>query len=101
MFEERALQRSELVPLGETFHRRDVTTVRLQGEVAARVHGLAVQQHHAGAALGVVAPLLRTDQPDHVADGVEEALVGIELHRVGGAVHVQRGGNVHAVAPPA
>ncbi|HET7900670.1 MAG TPA: FAD binding domain-containing protein, partial [Candidatus Nanopelagicales bacterium] len=46
--------------------------VRLQRQVRARVHRPAVQEHHAGAALGVVAALLGAGQRQVVADQLEE-----------------------------
>ena len=46
-----ALERREVRSVGETLDRRHLAPLRLEGEVGARVHGLPVEQHHAGAAL--------------------------------------------------
>ena len=75
LLEERALQRVQLVAVGEALDRRDLAAVGLQREVGARVHGLAVEQHHAGAALGVVAALLGAGQADLVAHHRQQASV--------------------------
>ena len=89
------LQRRQGSPDGEPLDRRDRAALGLQREVGARVHRLAVEQHHAGAALGVVAALLGAGETDVVADGVEKAGAGLELDRVGDAVDGQGGCDLH------
>ena len=44
--------------------------------------------------------LLRAREPDRVADGIEQVDVGVELHGVRRAVHVQPGRNPHVLVPP-
>ena len=75
--EEGVLQRSELAPGGKPLDRGDLTAVGLQREVAARVDRLAVDQHHAGTALGVVAAFLAPGQPELAAQGREQRSVGL------------------------
>jgi hypothetical protein len=65
--EERLLERVEVTVDGETLDGRHRLPARLQREVRARVHGAAVDEHHARSALGVVAPLLRPGEPELVA----------------------------------
>ena len=73
VLEEGRLERAQLVAVREALDRRDLAALGLEREVRAAVHRLAVEQHHAGAALGVVAALLRAGQADDVAHGREEA----------------------------
>ena len=87
--QERDLERIQPGVAGEPLDRGDRAPGGLEGEVGARVHRLAVEQHHAGAALGVVAALLRAGQADRAAHGVEQAQMRVELDRIGLAVHVQ------------
>ena len=68
---------------------------RLEREVGAGVHRLAVEQHHARAALGVVAALLGAGQAELLADGREQADVRVELDRVGRAVHGEGRSDLH------
>src|SRR4029077_12846018 len=89
----------EPVARGEALDRRDLATLRLQREVRAGVQRLAVEEHHAGAALGVVTALLGAGQADGVAHRLEERRARIELDRIADPVHRQRRGNLHA-APP-
>src|SRR6185503_16349636 len=95
LLEERALERADLVLAGETFDGGHRSTLGLQGEVRARVHRLAVEQHHAGAALRVVASFLGAGETELLTDGLQQADVGIELDRVGGSVDGQGRGNLH------
>ena len=95
--EERRLERRQGVVVGEALDGRDRAALGLEREVGARVHGLAVEQHHAGAALGVVAAFLGAGQPDDVAHRREQVRAGLELDRVGDPVHVQRRRDLHAL----
>jgi D-serine deaminase-like pyridoxal phosphate-dependent protein len=67
LVEKGLLQRVQLtVGAGQALDGDDLAAVGLQRQVAG-VDRLAVQQHHAGAALGVVAALLGAGQPDLAA----------------------------------
>ena len=85
----------QLVVEGKTLDRRDLASLGLEREVGAGVHGLAVEQHHAGPALRVVAALLGAGQPDLLANDVEEARAGLDLDRVRDAVDSECCGVFH------
>ena len=95
LLEERPLERSDLLVAGETLHRRDIATLRLQREVRARVHRLAVEEHHARAALGVVAAFLGAGEAELLARRLQQADVRIELDRIVGAVHAEGRSHLH------
>ena len=97
--EERPLQRAELAAVRKPLDRGDLATLCLQRQIGARVHRLPVEQHHAGAALGVVTALFRSREPDHVAHRLEKARSRVELDRVGRAVDRKDGRDFH-VNPP-
>src|SRR5437868_5907755 len=99
MVQEGALELVELTRRREPLHGGDLPPLSLQGEIGARVHGLAVEQHHAGAALGVVAPLLGAGEAEGVADRPQQARMRLDLHRIGDAVHVERCGDLHVIPP--
>ena len=63
----------------EALDRRDAATLGLEREERARVHGPAVEQHHAGAALGVVAALLAAGEPEVVAQDRQEGPPRLDL----------------------
>ena len=60
---------------GEPLDRRHAPAGGLEGEVGARVHRAAVEQHHARAAFGVVAALLGPGQAE-LPDRIEERVLG-------------------------
>src|SRR4029079_13127085 len=95
LLEERALQRPDLLVSGEAFDRRDLPSHRLHREVRASVHRRTVEQHHAGAALGVVAAFLRSGEAELVAHRAQQTDVRIELHGVARAVDRQGGSDLH------
>ena len=99
VLEEGGLERAQLEPGRETLDGGHLAALGLQREVRAAVHRLAVEQHHAGAALRVVAALLRSRQADGVPHRREETRARLELDRVGDAVDAQRGGDPHAPPP--
>ena len=86
-------------PVREALDRRHVAAFGLEREVRAAVHRLPVEEHHAGAALRVVAALLGAGQADDVADGRQEARPGLELDGVGHAVDGERRLDLHGRAP--
>src|SRR3989442_10698570 len=99
LLQERPLERSDLLVPGEPLDRRDLATHRLQGEVRARVHRFAVEEHHARAALGVVASFLGAGEAELLAHRRQEADVRIQLDRIVGAVHAERCSDLHRPAP--
>ena len=99
MLEEGRLERAQLVARREALDRRHVAAFGLEREVRAAVHRLPVEEHHAGAALRVVAALLGAGQADDVADGRQEARPGLELDGVGHAVDGERRLDLHGRAP--
>ena len=54
--------------------------VGLEGEVRAGVHRPAVDEDHAGAALGIVAALLGAGQPELAAQHGQQRPAGLDLH---------------------
>jgi hypothetical protein len=88
--DEGLLQRMERVPGGEAFDRLHRRPVRLVREHEAGVHGLAVHEHGARAALAAAAALARPREPERVAEEVEEPMVGPDAQRVPLAVDRQR-----------
>src|SRR5512132_3532198 len=95
LLEERPLERSDLLVPGEPLDRRHLATLRLQGEVRARVHRFAVEEHYARAALGVVASFLRAGEAELLAHRLQEADVRIQLDRIVGAVHAEGRSDLH------
>src|SRR5262249_17788214 len=77
----------------------DLASVGLSREIGARVHGLAVEEHHAGPALGVVAALLRPGEAHGVAHRVEEARARVDLDRVRDIVDREGGGGLPGPTP--
>src|SRR2546430_121769 len=57
---------------GEPFHRDQLVPVRLDSEDQARAHGVAIQQHGAGAAHAVLASDVRSGEAELVAQQVGE-----------------------------
>jgi hypothetical protein len=76
------LDRADLVPVGHGRERR------------ARLDGLTVDQHDAGAAIRGVAAPVGAGQPDRLADVVHEQQARLDL--VGDVLAVDRQGDVHA-----
>ena len=72
--DERLLHRVQLVAGAEALDRDDLVAVRLRREHEARADELAVEQHGAGAALALLARVLRARQPEPLAQRVEQAL---------------------------
>jgi RimJ/RimL family protein N-acetyltransferase len=99
LVEERGLERMQLAALGKSLDGGDLAAVGLEGEVGARVHRAAVDQHHAGPALGVVAALLGARQPELAPQDGEERPAGVELERVRPVVHLERARVTHRVPP--
>src|SRR4029453_15809562 len=62
----------ELAVLLESLHRHELFTLSLDGEQGARLHGPAVHEDRAGAAVGRIAPDVGAGQPQDVADHVHQ-----------------------------
>ena len=90
MLEKRGLERAQLVAVREALDGRDLAAFGLEREIGAAVHRPSVEQHHARAALRVVAALLRAGEPHDVADGGEEARPRLELDGVAHPVDRER-----------
>ena len=60
--------------MGDAFDARDLRTLGLDAEDAARVHDAAVHQNAAGTAVAVVAAFLRAGKAEILAQHLEEAL---------------------------
>ncbi len=99
LVEQGLLQRMQLVADHHAFDGRDRSVGCLGGEVRARVDRLAVDQHHARAALAVVAALLGAGQTDLGAQHADEVAAGVDGHRVVDAVDVEVDRDVHDAAP--
>jgi len=97
VLEELALERVQLPGIRQALHGHDLAALGLEREVGARVHGAAVEQHHAGAALGVVATLLAPGHAQLGADNREQGSVRLDLDGKVGAVDVQDGVVSHGV----
>src|SRR5262249_45916365 len=90
VLDERLLQGMQLVAVGEAFHRTDRPPLRLHGEHQARAHGLAVEQHCAGAADAVLAADMGSSLPAVVADRVDQRAARIDTDLVAPAVDGER-----------
>jgi len=77
---------------GEALDGRHVDAVQRHGEQQAGVRAAPVHEDGAGAALAVVAALLRTRQAEPLAQQVEQRGARVELERVLLAVDVQADG---------
>src|SRR2546426_5168853 len=99
---ERFLDGVQLAVLLQAFHRGDLRALGLDREDGAGLHGLAIEQHRAGAAVGGVAADVRAGQAQVLAEQVDEKQSRLDLHAVRSAVDgqldVMRG---HGYRPPA
>ena len=66
----------------QAFNGRNLVAVRLDAEQRAGLHGLAVQQHRAGAAAGCVAADVCAGQAELLAQNVDEELARLEVEDV-------------------
>src|SRR5205823_4295259 len=90
VLDERALERMQLAVLGEPLDRDDVRAVVRDRECETGVRAPAVEQDRAGAALAVVAALLRSRQPEVLPQQVEQRDARVEHQRVLRAVDPNR-----------
>ena len=82
MLHEGALQRVELVAVGQPFDGADLSAVGLHREHQAGAHRLAVDQHGAGAAHAVLAADMRAGLPAILADRIGQRAARLDLDRV-------------------
>src|SRR6185503_8357296 len=87
--DEGGLKRVQLVAVGEALDGRHVGAVERHREQQARVRPAPVHEDGAGAALAVVAALLRAGQAEPLAQQVEKGRARVELERVLLAVDAQ------------
>src|SRR5207237_402089 len=71
---------------GETLDRGELRAVGLDAEHRARLDGLAVEQHRAGAARRGVTADVRAGQPQPLAKDVDEKLPRLEVEVMGSSV---------------
>src|SRR5438093_6891241 len=76
---ERLLQRVEFAVGGEPLHGLDLGAVGLDGEHEAGADALAVHEHRAGAAHAVLASDVGADQPEVLAQELDEGAAGFDL----------------------
>ena len=86
MLDERALQR---MPAAQALDRRDSRASHMGDRHQTGVHGLAVDQHRARAALAFAASFLRAGQTAVFAQHIEQALHRMRVSRYN-ALAVQR-----------
>jgi len=67
------LQRIEAPILRKAFHCFDGPAIRPHGKIAARVHGLAVEQHRAGSTFAAVAADLGPGQAEVIAEKLDRS----------------------------
>ena len=79
MLDERRLHGVELAVGREPLDRRHLAAGGLQREHRAALHGAAVDEHRAGAALARVAADVRPRQAEPVAQGVDEQRAPFDL----------------------
>ena len=84
------LDRVEPAVVLERFDGADLVALAHRGERRARLHRLAVHQHHAGAAVRGVAAPVGAGQPGRIADVVDEQLARLDVARDRLAVDVDR-----------
>ena len=88
LLHEALLDGIELAALLQALHRRHLPAVRLHRQHRARLHGHAVQQHRAGAAVGGIAADVRAGEPQVLADEVHQQQARLDLGLARGAVHL-------------
>ena len=87
MFNERLLQRIELLSMGKTFDRLDLSPVGPNRQIAAGVDGFAVQQYRTGSAFATVATDLRARQADVIAQQFGEGPSIFHVQSMLSAIH--------------
>ena len=84
----------------EALHGLDAAGLHGVGEHRAAVGGDVVHQHGAGTALAPVAAQFGAGEPQFVAQGVGEGLLGGHIHGAGLAVDAKADGALHKASRP-
>ena len=74
----------------QTLYGHDLVACMHHGERQAAVDALSVDDDGAGAALSLVAALLRTGQAEMLTQGIEQRYAGIEIKSVAPSIDSQR-----------
>src|SRR4029079_11380328 len=93
--EEGPLEWCQVRAVGKPFDRRHFASLSLEREVRARVHRPAIEEHHAGAALRIVAALLRASEADRISHRDKECRRRLQLELVAHAVDLEGRRNLH------
>src|SRR5258705_7633201 len=80
----------QIVALGKTLDGRDRLSVMHHRKRQTGVDAASVNQHRAGAALAVIAPLLRTGQREMFTQRIQQCRAWIERQRMRAAVDLKR-----------
>src|SRR5436190_18150899 len=96
---ERFLDGMQLAVGREPLDRRHIGAVGLDRQYRARLHGLAVDQHRAGAADARLAADMRPGQAAHVAQEVDEESAWLDIVPPSHAVHRDRDVHERASLP--
>ena len=78
MLDEGGLQRMQRFAVGEPLDRRDRLAVMHHRQRQAGIDAAAVDQHRAGAALAVVAALLRAGEREMLAQSIEQSRARVQ-----------------------
>src|ERR1700736_5547072 len=89
MLDKSCLQRVQMVALGETLDSRDGLSVVHYRKRQAGVDATSLNQHRAGAALAVIAPLLRTRLREMFTQRIQQCRAWIERQRMRAAVDLK------------
>ena len=80
--DERLLQGMQMGGIAQTLDGENLLAFRLDGKVQAGVHGSAIDQHGASAALAGAAAFLGAGQPNALADDMQQQVFGIDFQRI-------------------
>src|SRR5437764_1248337 len=95
VFDERLLQRVQVLTTGKPLDRDDLGILMRDGEGKAAVHATTIKQHSTGATLPVVAAFLRTSELKVLAKRIKERGSGINGNLVGCSIHLEGNGIIH------
>jgi hypothetical protein len=95
VFDERLLQRVQVLTIGKPLDRDDLGILMRDGEGKAAVHAPTIKQHSTGATLPMVAAFLRASKPKVLAQRIKERGSGINGKLVGCSIHLEGNGNIH------
>src|ERR1700716_2240774 len=89
MLDKSCLQRMQIVALGKTLDGRDGLSVMHHRQRQTGVDAASFNQHRAGAALAVIASLLRTRQREMFTQRIQQRRAWIERQRTRAAVDLK------------